>query len=64
MKNKYPIQVIDLRYQADHVTPKKIQLFQGYRADPANAGLNDILNRRREIELIPDGNKLIEVKVI
>ena len=22
MKNKYPIQVIDLRYQADHITPK------------------------------------------
>ena len=24
MKNKYPIQVIDLRFQADHITPKKI----------------------------------------
>ena len=64
MKNKYPIQVIDLRFQADHITPKKIQLFEEYRAAPANARLNVILIRRREKEFISDGNKLIEVKVI
>ena len=68
MKNKYPIQVIDLRFQADHITPKQIQLFQEYRADPANnpnnARLYVILIRRREMELISDGNKLIEVKII
>ena len=28
MKDKYPIQVIDLRFQVDHMTPKKIQLFE------------------------------------
>ena len=68
MKTKYPIQVIDLRFQPDHITPKKIQLFEEYRAEPANnpnsARLYVILIRRREIELISDGNKLIEVKVI
>ena len=64
IKTKYPIQVIDLRFQADHITPKKIQLFEEYRADPANARLYVILIRRREIELISDGDKLIEVKVI
>ena len=64
MKNKYPIQVIDLRFQADHITPKKIQLFEEYRAAPVNASLYVILIRRREIEFISDGNKLIEVKVI
>ena len=64
MKNKYPIQVIDLRYQADHITPKKIQLLEEYRADPADARLYVILIRRREIELISDGNKILEVKVI
>ena len=64
MKNKYPIQVIDLRYQADHITPKKIQLFEEYRAARDNAGLYVILIRRREIEFISNGNKLIEVKVI
>ena len=25
MKNKYPIQVIQLRFQIDHITPKKIK---------------------------------------
>ena len=64
LKNKYPIQVIDLRFQADHITSKKIQLFEEYRVDPANARLFIILIRRREIEFISDGNKLIEVKVI
>ena len=64
MKNKYPIQVIDLRFQVDHITPKKIQLFEKYRANPANARMFVILIRRREIEMISDGNELIEVKVI
>ena len=64
MKNKYHIQLIDLRFQADHITSKKIQLFEEYRADQANARLYVILIRRREIEFISDGNKLIETKVI
>ena len=37
MKTKYPIEIIDLRHQPDHITPKKIQLFQEYSADPENA---------------------------
>ena len=37
MKTKYPIQIIDLRHQPDHITPKKNQLFQEYSADPENA---------------------------
>ena len=65
MKTKYPIEIIDLRYQADHITPKKIQLFLEYGADPENrARFFLILIRRREIELLSDGNKLIEIKVI
>ena len=64
MKTKYPIEIIDLRHQSDHITPKKIQLFLEYGADPENARFFLILIRRREIELISDGNKLIEVKVI
>ena len=63
-KTEYPIQIIDLRHQSDHISPKKIQLFQEYSADPANAKFYLILIRRREIELISDGNILIEVKVI
>ena len=64
MKTKYPIGIIDLRYQTDHITPKKNQLFLEYGIDPDNARLFIILLSRREIELISDGNKLIEVKVI
>ena len=64
MKTKYPIEIIDLRHQSDHITPKKIQIFLEYGADPDSARCFLILIRRREIELISDGNKLIEVKVI
>ena len=28
MKNKYPIQIIDLRFQVDHMMPKKVQHFE------------------------------------
>ena len=64
MKTKYPIEIIDLRHQSDHTTLKKIQLFREYGTDLNNARLFLILIGRKEIELISDGNKLIEVKVI
>ena len=64
MKTKYPIEIIDLKHQPDHITPKKIQLYLEYGCDPENARFFLILIRRREIELISDGNILIEVKVI
>ena len=37
IKTKYPIEIIDLRHQSDHITPKKIQLIREYSADPENA---------------------------
>ena len=64
MKTKYPIEIIDLRHQPDHIKPKKIQLFQEYRADPDKARLFLIIIREKEIGLISDGKKLIEVRVI
>ena len=64
MKTKYPIEIIDLKHQSDHITRRKIQLIQDYSADPENTKFYLILIRRREIELISDGNKLIDVKVI
>ena len=63
MKTKYPIEIIGLRHQSDHITPKKIQLFLEYGADPEIARFFLILIRRKEIELISDGNKLIEIKI-
>ena len=64
MKTKYSIGIIDLRHQPDHITPKKIQLFPEHGTGPDKARLFLILVISREIELISDGNKLIEVKVI
>ena len=64
MKSKYPIEIIDSRHQSDHITPKKIQTFHEYGTDPDIARMFVILIRRRKTELISDGNKLIEVKLI
>ena len=64
MKTKNPIEIIDLRHQSDHITPKKIQIFQEYSGDPENANFYLKIIRRREVELISDGNKVLEVKVI
>ena len=63
MEAKYCIEIIDLRDQLDHITPKKIQLCQEFDAGPDNAKLFLRLFKRREKELISDGSKLIEVKV-
>ena len=52
MKTKYPIEILALRNQSDPITPKKIQLFLEYGADPENAKFYLILIRRREIEMI------------
>ena len=64
MKTKYPIEILDLGHRADLISPKKNQLFQEYSADPENANFFKKIIGRKEIELISDGNKLIEVKVI
>ena len=64
LKTKYLIGLIDLRHQLDHTTPKQLQVFQEYSADSNNATMLLLLIRRREIELISDGIKLIEVRVV
>ena len=63
MKTKYLFGVVDLRHQLDHITPKKIQLFQEYGTDLVNARLFLILIRRIELESKSDGNKLIAVDI-
>ena len=64
MKYLYPIQITDLRHQVDHITPKKIQLFEEFNKDPDNERLFITLIRHRQVEMISDGKKIIEVKVI
>ena len=68
MKTKNKIQVIDLKFQADHIALNKTHLFEEYKYEPANnpnnARLFVLLIRRREIEMISDEKKLLEVRVI
>ena len=64
MKNYYPIQIIDLRFQVDHIFPKKIRLFEEYDDNPTNTNLYIISKKRREIQMISDGNKSISVEVV
>ena len=64
MKYLYPIQISGLRHQVDHLTPKNIQLCEEFSEDPANERLFIILVRHRQVEMISDGDKIKEVKVI
>ena len=64
MKTKYPFEIIDLWHQSDQIKPRKVHFFMDYGGDPENARFFPILIRRREIELISEGNELIEVEVI
>ena len=64
MKTKYSIGITDLRHQLDHIISKGIHLFHENGNDPDNARLILILIKLREIELVGDGNKVIEVKII
>ena len=50
MKYFYPIQITDLSHQVDHITPKKIQLFEEFSEDPANETLFPILIRHRQLK--------------
>ena len=58
MKNFYPIQVFDLRFQVDHVNLTKIQLFEENRGkthnDHRNVILFAILTEHRETEMASD----------
>ena len=64
MKTFYPIQVIDLRFQIDYVSPKKITLFEEYEETPENTNLYVILIKHREINMVSDGNKITGIELI
>ena len=64
MKNKNPIQVIDLRFQVHHINPKIIQLIENYRSATNKASLFMIIIRHREIKMISDGIKITENNII
>ena len=64
MKTFYHIQVIDLRFEIDYVTPKKIRLFEEYKIAPENTNSYVILIKHREIYKVFDGNKLTGIELI
>ena len=55
MKKFYPIQVIDLQFQVDQVTPTRLQLIEEQRAAPNNARLSVVIIKRRQNKMISDG---------
>ena len=57
MKSNFPIQVIGLGHIRDQITRRKIQFFEEYRKDPANARLFIILITHKQVEMISDGTK-------
>ena len=64
----YPIQVTELRFQTDHVSTKKTQLFEAYKGDPDSAHTETTLFtklfERREFQMVSVGNKITEIKYI
>ena len=54
MKTFYAMQVIDLRFQIDYITPKKISLFEEYENALENTNIYVILIKHREINMVSD----------
>ena len=48
----------------DHISPKKIRLFEEYDDNPTNTNLYIILIKHREIKMISEGHKIISVEVV
>ena len=64
MKDNYPFKIIDLRFQVDHISPKKTRLFEEYDNNLVNTNLYVTLLLHREIKMISDGNQIISVEVV
>ena len=47
MKDYCPVQIIDLPFQVDHISPKKKRLFEEYHPNPTNSNLYVILIKHR-----------------
>ena len=60
MKNFYPTQVIDCRFQVDHKNPKKIHIFEDFRSAMKNARLFMTKIRHEEFKIVSDGKKLLK----
>ena len=64
MKTFYPIQVIDLRFQIDYASPKKIRLLEEYENAPEKTNLYVKLIKHRENNMVSDENKITGIELI
>ena len=64
MKNYYPIQITDLRFQVDHMSPKIVRIFEEYDKNSTNTSTYVFLIKQRETKKISDGNIIISVEVV
>ena len=64
MKDIYPMQLIFLAFQVDHINPTKTQLHKNYRGYTIFARRFTMLISYREIEMISGGNKNNDVTVL
>ena len=64
IKTYYLIQIFDLRFQVDHISPKKTTKFEEHNINPIDTILCIILLKHRKITMISDGNKIISVEVV
>ena len=58
MKTLCPIQVMDLSYQIDYKTPKKIRQLEEYETALEHTILFVILIKHRKTTTVEDGNKI------
>ena len=63
MKNFYPIQVGDLGYHNDHITPKKIRIFQEYENALENTNSYVILIKHKKIIMVSERRKILELNL-
>ena len=63
LKTFYPIQVIDLTFQIDYITPKKITPFEEYENTPGNTNLYVILIKHRDTSKVSDENKITGIEL-
>ena len=64
MKAFYPIKLIDLSFQIDYFTPKKIGFFEEYENTPGNTKLYVIFIKHREIKMVSGGNRITGIQLI
>ena len=64
LKNLCLVQVIDSKFQVDHINCKKIQLFEAYGGNAhRNVTFFAFLIKHREVKLISHGNNFTFVKI-